>query len=532
MSFAPITITRTSNLISVTPVSYAPALIPYLIWYKQVRDDSRQSHPQGQRKAYYTQVQEPMFRQTEHELITFAGFRFKIYDLLSKYAPISVVDNRDPAWLFPQPNVDNLGAFKHGQMEALELVWKNDGGIIDCSTAWGKTEEIAKICASYADVPDYKIVIVGPGLDIVDTIRKRLAQYNIDSGQVGGGRDIRRQVTVCSSMSLMKLEDNGDLQNTRLCLFDEVHRCVAPTSRQALIRMNNARMFGLSATVDGRADKGEIVIEAFFGRRICTVTYQEAVANKVVSPMHVVMVETPGKELDVSDPTSKTRHGIWRNGARNQVFASIAAQLVEMGQVLILTQTLEHAYNIYKLLPAEWQLVYSGHPKTKLQNEQRAFRKKLENEPQAVQESFPRKPRTLVRAEKMVEEFEKDGLQPMTKTRRRQLADQFASGQIRGVVATKIWSTGVDFPQLQFVMRVDGSTSEIQSGQASGRASRRSDDTGKTVGIVIDGEDKFDDSLVSRRQARVRVYKRNGWTITRGARPEEVPTICQQILSG
>lgn len=531
MNFAPITITRTHNLISIAPVSYAPCLISCLTWQKQVRDSSRR-RTQGKRgKAFYTVEPEPLYRLTDHELITFAGFRFKVYDILSQYAPITYKDDRDPQWLFPPYSVDNLGAFKHGQLEALQTVWGADGGVIDCSTGWGKTEEIAKICASYSGIEDYKIVVVAPGLDIMNAIIERLSKYGVDAGQVDGSHNRRRQVTVCSARSLMKLEDNGDLQKTRLCLFDEVHRCAAPTTRQALIRMDNARLFGLSATVEGRSDKGDIIVEALFGRRICTVTYEDAVAHDIVAPMHVIMVDTQGPAMDYDNPTSKTRHGIWRNSVRNNMWAMIAAQLVEMGQVLILTETLEHATNIFKLLPPGWQLVYDAHPSVRVKSEQRKLNKALAKRPEVSGDSFPSKPPALRRAEKLTAEFESLGLQPMTKTRRNQLAEQFAAGQIRGAVSTKVWSTGVDFPGLQFVIRVDGSASEISSGQDSGRGSRKTESVGKAVGIVLDGEDKFDKSLERRKQSRVRVYKRNKWTIMRGVQPVEVPTICQQILS-
>ena len=529
MEFAPITITRTDNLISIAPVSYAPILGPHLTWQRQVRAPRGYGSKRG--KPFYKTEEEPLFRLTDHELITFAGLRFKVYDLLKSYAPIAYLDERTPAWLFPQPCMENLGGFRHGQQAALETVWKSDGGIIDCSTGWGKSEEIAKICTSYHGLEDYPIIVVAPGKEILNNIVERLATYGIDAGLVDGSHNKRRQITVCSAFSLMKMEDNGDLSKARLCLFDEVHRCAATTIRTPLIRMSKARMFGFSATVEGRADNADIVIEALFGRRICTVTYGEAEKHKLVAPMHVIMVETEGPAMDIQDPTAKTRHGIWRNNARNQMFASVASQLVEMGQTLIITQTLEHAANIFKLLPPGWQLVYGNHPQSMVKTEKRKFDKKLENNPELPEGSFPKKPASLRRAERMAKEFQEMGLPPLSESRRKELAEQFKRGEIRGVVATGIWSTGVDYPGLQFVIRTEGSASEIQSGQTSGRGSRLSEAFGKSIGIVIDAEDKFDDSLARRRQSRVRVYQKNGWSIQRGARPEEVPTLCQQILT-
>jgi superfamily II DNA or RNA helicase len=89
----------------------------------------------------------------------------------------------------------------------------------------------------------------------------------------------------------------------------------------------------------------------------------------------------------------------------------------------------------------------------------------------------------------------------------------FREGKIIRAIATDVWSTGVDFPALAVVCRLDGRTNRIRSAQGPGRVTRRSDATGKDVGIVIDCWDEFDSRLLNRSRLRAREYRKLGWSV-------------------
>lgn len=501
---APVSVRRFLNLIAINPVSIAPQLVPHLTWKKQVRATGRW---QTGSPNYYTTVEEPLYNITEKGIITFAGFTQRVMAMLKPYGTINYIDDR--GLVLPVPDRSHMDGLRFKQADALEAIWANDsGGIIDCVTAWGKTTEIVKVVQSY---PQLRIAIVAPGAAAVKTLRDRLASFNVETGVVDGSNNSRRRVTLVSDRSLMKFNDNGDLQNVDLILFDECHKAAAPSTRVALTKAYKARMFGFTASHGGRSDNGDIVVEGLFGPVIMRVNYDEAVEAGVVAPMYVIMMETRGSELNVADPQAKTRHGVWRNRYRNADFANVAAACREMGQTLVLTATLEHGINLHRMLGPEWALVYGSLPKATLPT----GREPTRSEVQAVR-----------RAQAMLEVMKKSNIEMLDQKRLHQLQDQFTAGTLQAAVATGVWSYAVDFPKCQFVIRADAMTSDIQSKQATGRGSRLGTDTG----IVIDGEDSWDSTLKRRAEARLRIYKQQKWTILRHKSPQEIPAIVQAII--
>jgi superfamily II DNA or RNA helicase len=91
------------------------------------------------------------------------------------------------------------------------------------------------------------------------------------------------------------------------------------------------------------------------------------------------------------------------------------------------------------------------------------------------------------------------------------MSKDFEAGTLKKVIATDVWSTGVDFPQLSVLIRADARASEIMDVQAPGRVVRRHDASGKDHGLVIDCMDYFDGALMRRSIERKRTYTKQGW---------------------
>ena len=104
-----------------------------------------------------------------------------------------------------------------------------------------------------------------------------------------------------------------------------------------------------------------------------------------------------------------------------------------------------------------------------------------------------------------------EGVHPIPSHMRDQLQFMFRDRKIMRAIATGVWGTGVNFPGMNVLIRADGQSSDIASTQIPGRVTRTSE--GKSVGIVIDLDDRFDKRLYRRAQQRVRVYKKKGWEI-------------------
>ena len=557
-------------MLAVRPLELAKSLLPpHLTWRKREKNPlAGRIMDNGTKAPYFLHKPIELFRLEEDCLTTFAGFTSRLHSIAARFGVRVEYEDLRTA-VVPEPDKSVVGHLRAGQDRALETIWKSDHGVIVCPTAWGKTEVVAKIVMSY---PTLNILVVSPSKPSVKGLYDRLKSYGVDAGIVDGSRNRQKRVTVCSAMSMKKI----DTTKPELLLFDEVHRSPAKNTRDVLATVINARMFGLTASDDGRSDNGEIVTEALFGLPICTVEYEEAVAAGSVAPMFVVMMDTRGVDSDVTDATSKTRHMVWRNTPRNEDFATVAEEVSEMGQTLMMTGTIEHALNLRKLLPG-WPVVYGSTPKvddlcklpygdyrmnkvsTFLSNEytrlvaKQVFTQEqwawvlaraMDGQGDALLEFCPWMKeldwkslkdagnyndwRAGQRSIKVLDTMGKLGVEVLNDRRRADLADRFGSGELQTAIATHTWSTAVDFPRLQFIFRTDGLSGKIMSTQIPGRAARIHED--KECGILLDSQDKFNDSMARRSKGREREYRSKKWTIIQ-AKPCQVAEICRNLLT-
>ena len=100
--------------------------------------------------------------------------------------------------------------------------------------------------------------------------------------------------------------------------------------------------------------------------------------------------------------------------------------------------------------------------------------------------------------------------EPPNRVKREDIYRRFESGELRRVIATDIWSTGVSFDQLQVLYRADARSSEILDNQWPGRVSRTFE--GKPRGLVVDFTDHFSSWAYNKALRRRAHYRKNGWT--------------------
>lgn len=276
-------------------------------------------------------------------------------------------------------------------------------------------------------------------------------------------------------------------------LVHNCHELMSDSYAVELARYRYSRNYGFTATPRGRKDGTDARLEALFGPIIFEITYPEAVDLGLVVPITVRWLDVPGPHnpCDGKADVAKKRWGLWRNPARNQAIAD-AVREYESAQVLILVETTEHALYLRRHLP-EYELCYAekGMDPDLLQMYRR---------------------QGLMGADEL----------PVDARRRDALREAFARGELRKVIATGVWSTGVDFTGLQVLVRADGLDSEIMDFQAPGRVCRlpnagvleNAADADKQHGMVIDLNDRFDPGLNRKARHRQANYVEKGWTQT------------------
>jgi superfamily II DNA or RNA helicase len=407
--------------------------------------------------------------------ITFGGFRRRIELFLQKNQIPYHLDNQQE--LLPEPDLSRLSSLRELQPEVLAAVAASYRGIIEAPTAAGKSFLVQQLCRAY---PTLKILVTTKLASKVNDFYAALAADNIKVSLCDGGHRFiaESSVVVCNCLSLHKIPADWP----QLLLYDEVHNAAAKGISTTLGRFISPnkwpKFFGLSASPKGRTDGAAKVIEGYFGSPIIEISYQTAEKVGLVSPIDVwVFNVTAPDQSSFKTKVSRDRNGLWRNRFRNRKIAEVARQMEEQGQVLIMVKTLEHALRLKKLLP-DYQEVHAGASVGQWEK----FRKA---------------------------DLVQQGMQPSVNVK--ELQQGFRDGTLKKAIATGVWGEGVDFPNLQFLIRADGEQGEIPSTQIPGRVSRIVE--GKTKGIVVDFFDDFGDIFKNRSRRRIALYRSKGWNV-------------------
>jgi len=418
----------------------------------------------------------------ERVFCTYAGFYGRICKVLSERGLEVRVERRVDCGL-GAPDLESLRGshWRSGQKAVMAKLLAHDGGVIVCPTGFGKTYLMKQLAKAY---PKAEIVITVPSKDIAKDIYNDLREGLYDQvGMVGGGMSKLARVTVAVTQSLHRCSKSASL-----VLTDECHSVLTEKYVEKFNRFYRAKMFGFTATDQGRSDGSDGLAEAIFGPQLADVTYQEAVQGGNVVQLEVRMYRvTKGPEVSgINQKAYADRISLWLNPDRNRLIADTAGELKrELGpehQILIMVDKTEHAFALGQLLP-DFAIVTG--------NVDAATIDKMKRRGSYV-----------------------EGQKVCTSKDRDRYRKEFESHELKYAIATGIWSKGVDFRDLAALIRADGMASKIHSGQIPGRLSRLGRSTSKERGIMVDFIDDFSSNLKGRSMSRIRVYKKNGWDVS------------------
>jgi hypothetical protein len=159
--------------------------------------------------------------------------------------------------------------------------------LADCTVVHNSTI-LRNILRAY---PGVHTVVLAPGTSLlkqtVTEMREHLPEREVKL--MGGGSTVRFQsddITVCS-MDSVHLLDPGPV---RLVVVDEPHAIVSEGRADHLPKFAYARKYAVGATLKGRYDGRDFLLEGLFGPVLANRTYREAVVEKAICPIKVVMV--------------------------------------------------------------------------------------------------------------------------------------------------------------------------------------------------------------------------------------------------
>lgn len=380
---------------------------------------------------------------------------------------------------------------RHGQEITLGLIATRDCGIIKCTTAFGKSFLIGCICKMY---PTLNILVTTKSSQVVGTLYSYLSK--LLPGEVGflyarGNTAHGKRVVVTTLKSIGHIPPN----EVHLLLCDECHEVGPGTYSKDISKFMFCRKFGFTASPI-RNDGSFMAMEALFGPVIQDVSYEEAVAHGMVTPLKIAWLDcqqAPGLvsgTKTVPDVIQK-KWSYWANRYRNQRIADYVKELLSFydGQVLIMVETLEHAIYLNMMLP-NFAVAHYG------ATDMASLRKK-----------FPKEKFPYLDLSKYKMSAKKLDI----------MRAAFEKGTLKRVISTMTWKQGCDFRQLTVLIRADGVSSEVLGIQIPGRTARLYD--GKEYAYIVDCDDRFSVWSARRTATRKKQYEKQKWeTVT----PEEV----------
>lgn len=378
------------------------------------------------------------------------------------------------------PDTSKLVGLRPGQLGVIQDIVKADLGIVDALTGFGKGVVIEKVIQLY---PKQKHAVITKSKTVCNQLYQRLKAVFPKAGVWNSDKHIEGNPLVATAGSLGGLE----LEKFDVVQLDEVHELLIPTFLEYYPAFGGCKMISYSASPDQRLDNTALAMEAYFGPKICKVDYQDGVDLGLVVPIEVWKVDWDTEPVDVlrgyKSDVRRMRLGYWAHLARNTaisrvVYEEIPKRVAEKDpQILILVDKIEHALELKKVLP-DFEVVYG-------------------NMDEESAEGF-RQAKLLTG-------------NPLTKKQVEEIRKKFTAGTLKRAIATSIWSTGVDFPQLSVIIRADGGASPIKDIQMPGRVCRIS--AGKEKGILVDFADSYDVWTARRSKNRFESYEEKKWEV-------------------
>jgi len=398
-------------------------------------------------------------------LITHHGFLHRVVQFCVRCRwPVKFGDEDDRRTKLPPPLLNNMHGFRFSQKALLEKFLLADcSGCLKAPTRYGKSTLIVNTMRAY---PGITTVFTCPGEDLLRQSVKdfKAAMPERDIRMLGAGSSNRisgPDITICS-MDSLHLCDYGKV---RLLIVDEPHALMTDGRIPQLNKFQFARRLSFGATLEGRFDGRDLVLEGLLGPVLAERTYEEAVKEGAICPLVILLLKVNLHRKAVT-------------GKRDQVYKHTIFESPEIASMMA---------NICRLMPDDWQhLVF------------------IRQEVQAdlIQEALGDD--TPIAMAKVLK-----------KKVRAQMAQDMRFNNLRRCISSDIFATGVTFHDIRCVVNASGGAGNISSIQKPGRLAEVRPN--KKCGVMIDFLYLCDENpkncLTIDSWSRHKVYKAKGYDV-------------------
>lgn len=411
--------------------------------------------------------------------VTYQGFLQKVINAcVTSGATFALKDMRvaRKAASFPAPRLDLMHGFRFSQESLItEALEKDMSGLIGAPTRYGKTTLMVNTLRAF---PNLRAVVAAPGVDLCNQLYDDITgDRGIKNREVkllcSGSRHKQQSqepngVTICSVDSLFKCDGT----DTELLLADEPHEFVTDKRLDMLSEFTKARRYGYGATLTGRFDNRDIIIEGVFGPVLAERTYVQAVQEGAICPINVLFLDIEIEPKNYRDRDAAYKGLLFRNRGMANIAKKICHEVIPNDYQTLLFIKEEKQADLY--------LDIIGHEAT------------------------------VAMAKKM------------NKSQREEITEKMRNGKIKRCLCTDIYVQGVTFPDSKVLVNLEGGGNNTSAIQKPGRLAQIR--PGKKCGILIDFNFTFPGimedykgeawtALVADSKAREKAYTDKGYGI-------------------
>lgn len=369
-------------------------------------------------------------------LVTYQGFVDRVLGIWQSPANRSgsmeyqIEDLRDP---LPNPQSKLMHGFWHTQFPTLLHFLKHKrSGTLKAPTRYGKTSLIINTLRAF---PGVQTVLAAPGVDLLGQLQEELQAALPDrqiTGIFSGAKKKTKfqseDITICSMASLEKLNHDS----VKLLLIDEPHAIATDSRILEIKKFQHARILGYGATLTGRFDGKDLLVEGLIGPVLYEKTFEEAVKDGAICPIVVYILRVKFDPFECWVRDDGYRELVYRSGEFVRIVQDIAAKI-----------------------PQDWQTIVFADQKKQIQ----------------LLEAFVANGTPAIASD-------------MNKAERDEKFRAMKAGEIKRCIATNIYSTGVTFPDLRCVINASGGGGSITGTQKPGRLAQKR--PGKKCGYLVD----------------------------------------------
>lgn len=397
-----------------------------------------------------------------------------VREVLDKYnIEYEHVDNRPQITLGQELLLHNV-ILRDYQQEAVDLAVQRQRGIIRCGTGGGKSSIISGIIGKL-NVPTLLLIHKTDVFYQLISTLERILQVPI--GKIGDGYcELDKQITVGMIQSIahvfdskVKIAAKEDailkqktddikqyLNGLGAVLIDEAHHCSADTFWTVLQQVPNALYrIGVTATAF-REDNMDIMLEGALASKFVDISSSDLINRGFLTQPDIFLYPISHKRRKKDDTYGQVyKEEIVENIDRNHLICSLARKAKATGKaVLIAVTQIEHGEVLQEILQRtdSTAIFVNGQSKAEV---------------------------------------------------RKKILEELGSGVVRIVIASNIYSEGVDLPALSVLINAAGAASGIHSLQLLGRVLRTFPNKKKAWVVDLQDDGKF---LNNHSKERVKIY--------------------------